>query len=82
MLQLPTNGQHIFEVSIYNKDVRTLVKENQSHAIYDDQWADNHIHDVIALDEDHARRLIAERYSSEDGFVIIGVVETENIPWY
>ena len=27
-------------------------EENQSHAIYDDHWADNHIHDVIALDED------------------------------
>ena len=50
MLQLPTNGQHIFEVSIYNKDVRTLVKENQSHKTYDDQWADNRIHDVVALE--------------------------------
>ncbi len=77
MLQLPTNGQFVFEVSIYNKDVRTLVKENQSHVIYDDQWADNHIHDVIALNEDHARRQIAERYPSDDGFVINGIVQTE-----
>ncbi len=77
MLQLPTNGQHVFEISIYNKDVRTLVKENQSHAIYDDQWADIHIHDVITLDENHARRLIAERYPSDDGFVINGVVQTK-----
>jgi hypothetical protein len=77
MLQLPTNGQHIFEVSIYNKDVRTLVKENQSHAIFDDQWADNHFQDVVAQDEDQARRLIAERYPSDDGFVINGVVQTE-----
>lgn len=77
MLQLPTNGQHVFEISIYNKDVRTLVKENQSHAIYDDQWADIHIHDVIALDENHARRLIAERYPYDDGFVINGVVQTK-----
>ena len=59
MLQVPINRQHVFEVSIYNKDVRSLVKENQSHAIFDDQWADNKVHDVIATDEETARRLTA-----------------------
>ncbi|MBC8338302.1 MAG: hypothetical protein ISR51_05915 [Rhodospirillales bacterium] len=77
MLQLPMNGQHVFEVSIYNRDVRSLVKENQSHAIFDDQWADNRIHDVIALDEDDARRLTAEQYPPDAGFVINDVMRTE-----
>jgi hypothetical protein len=77
MLQLPTNGQHVFEVSIYNKNVRSLVKENQSHKTYDDQWADNRIHDVVALDEDHALRLISERFPPDDGFVVNGVVQTD-----
>ena len=76
MLQLPTNGQRIYEISFYNKEVRSLVKENLSHEIFDDQWADNHIHDVVAKDEDHARRLAAERYPSVDGFVINGIIQT------
>jgi hypothetical protein len=76
MLQLPTAGQQVYEVSIYNKEVRSLVKENQSHLFFDDQWADVHVHDVMALDEDHARQLIAERFPPEDGFVIEGVSPT------
>jgi len=77
MLQLPTKGQQVFEVSLYNKDVRSLVKENQSHLFFDDQWADNQLHDVVALDEDHARELICERFPPDDGFVIEDVVQTE-----
>ncbi|MBT3306632.1 MAG: hypothetical protein HN377_09125 [Alphaproteobacteria bacterium] len=77
MLQLPTNGQRVFECSIYNKAVRSLVKENQSHEIFDDKWADDLIHDVVAVDEDDARRLISERYSPDDGFVINAVVQTD-----
>lgn len=75
MLQLPLNGQRIYEVSFYNKDVRSLVKENQSHKIYDDQWADIHIHDVVAQDEEHARCLAVERYPSDEGFVINSIVQ-------
>ena len=77
MLQLPTNGQHVFEVSIYNKIVRSLVKENQSHHYFDDQWADMQIRDVIAHDEIEAWKLIAERFPPDDGFVIEEVTLTE-----
>ena len=76
MLQLPTNGQRIYEVSFYNKEVRSLVKENLSHKIFDDQWADNHIHDIVAVNEEQARMIIAERYPSGDGFVINEIVQT------
>ena len=76
MLQAPTQGQHVFEVSIYNREVRSLVKQNQSHLFFDDQWADNHIHDVVAQNEDHARLLIAERYPPDDGFIIEDVVQS------
>ena len=30
MERTPHNGDHVFEVSIFNKDVRSLVKENMS----------------------------------------------------
>ncbi len=70
MLHLPDNGRQIYEVSIYNKEVRALVKENQSHSYFDDFWADIRIQDVIARNEVEARKLIAKRFPPEDGFVI------------
>ena len=77
MLQQPTNGQQVFEVSFYNKEVRSLVKQNQSHLFFDDQWADRQVHDVVALNEKHARKLIFERFPADDGFIIEDIVLTE-----
>ena len=76
MLQVPTAWTRIFEVTIYNKDVRSLVKENQSHLFFDDQWADDRIHDVLAEDEAQARALVAERFPPGDGFVIDAITPT------
>ncbi|MEK9673104.1 MAG: hypothetical protein VW268_11475 [Rhodospirillaceae bacterium] len=47
-----------------------MVKENQSHNIYDDGWTDPHVHDVVARDETKARQMIIERFPPDDGFVI------------
>ncbi len=77
MLQQPTNGQQVFEISIYNKDVRSLVKQNLSHLFFNDQWADKQVHDVVALNENHARKLISERFPPDDGFVIEDIVLTQ-----
>ena len=76
MLQQPKNGHQLFEVAIYNKEVRSLVKENQSHNFFDDHWADTQLHDVIARNEGEARELIAERFPPGDGFVIQDVHTT------
>ena len=70
MLQIPCNGNQVFKVALYNKEVRALVKDNQSHDFFDDQWADTHFHEIHAKDEDDARRRVGERYPSVDGFVI------------
>lgn len=70
MRQFPCNGQKIFEVSIYNREVRSLVKDNLSHMYFEDHWADPHKHDVCAKNEDEARALIANRFPPDDGFVI------------
>ena len=77
MLQMPCNGHQVFEVALYNKEVRSLVKDNQSHDFFDDQWADTHVHDVIAKDETDARRQIDERFPSADGFVVERVAITK-----
>lgn len=77
MLQSPNNGHQVFEVSIYNQEVRSLVKENQSHNYFDDYWADSQIRDIMAKSENEARRLISERFHPDDGFVIESVHETQ-----
>ena len=76
MLRSPINGNQVFEVSIYNKEVRSLVKENQSHSYFDDYWANSQIRDIMAKNESEARRLISERFPPDDGFVIESVRET------
>jgi len=77
MLHLPNNGQHVFEVAIYNQEVRSLVKENLSHDFFDDYWADTQLRDVCAKDMNEAKKLIAERFPPEDGFIVEKVAETD-----
>lgn len=76
MLHQPIAGHALYEVAIYNKEVRALVKENQSHTYYDDYWADVQVRDIIAHDEGEARDLIEKRFPSEDGFVVETVTES------
>lgn len=76
MLQRTTAGQRVYEVSIYNEEVRCQVRENGGHHHFDDQWADVRVRDIIARDEQEARRLIAERFPPDDGFVITDVTPT------
>lgn len=65
----PSMGQ-VYLVKFYNKVVRALVKDNQSHSFFEDHWADVHTQDVVAGSEDEARSKIASRFPPEDGFVI------------
>jgi len=76
MLQRTSADQRVFEVSIYNKEVRSQVRDYGSHHHFDDNWADVRVRDIVASDEQEARRLIAERFPPEDGFVITDVTPT------
>lgn len=73
MKRTPNSVDRIFEVCIYNKEVRSLVKENQSHAFFDDHWADEQVRDVMADSADAARHLASTRFPPDDGFVITSV---------
>lgn len=75
MLHLPSSGYQVYEVSVYNKEVRALVKRNQQHCYFDDHWADVQVRDVVARDESEARTLISERFPTEDGFVVKDVCQ-------
>ena len=70
MLQHRANGYQSFEFTLYNREVRAAVKENQSHALLGDHWADVQIQDVRAHDEQEARTLIAKRFPPDLGFVV------------
>jgi len=70
MLRQPFGDQSIFEVTLYNKEVRALVKENQSHLLFEDHWADPQVRDVVAKSESEARDVIASRFPEDAGFVI------------
>ena len=74
MLHRPEAGNRVYEVSLYNKDVRALVKENRSHSFYEDRWADIQKYDVCARDEADARAKVGRKYTPEDGFVIQSVL--------
>ena len=76
MLQIPTNGHRVFEVSIYNKDVRAMVKENEHHHFYEDQWADVHVRNITARDENEALALISKRFPPDQGFVVQRVMQS------
>ncbi|MHC8494113.1 hypothetical protein ACTU44_15575 [Thalassospira sp. SM2505] len=62
--------QTVFEVELHNQAVRECVKENRSHEIFDDRWADVQTHEVAASDEHKALAMIENTYPSSDGFVV------------
>ena len=70
MLQFPWKDLKPYAFEVYNKKVRTLVKNNLSDGLLDDYWADTQVRDVIARNEDQARALIDDRFPSNEGFVV------------
>ena len=76
MIHPPFSKGHLFEVSLYNKDVRALVKDNKSHNLFDDHWADRQIHGIVASDAQEARTLAKQRYPQKEGFVIESVTNS------
>jgi len=73
------NGRQLFSVSIYNREIRSLLKQNTGPRFFDDQWGEIHVHDVIASNEEHARALISGHFPPDDGFVIEEIKQLS--PW-
>jgi len=70
MFAVATGNQKTFEVGIYNKEVRSCVKENVSHLDFGDEWADVHYQNIVAESQAEALIMVADRYPPEKGFVI------------
>jgi hypothetical protein len=73
MIRPPFSNGQLFEVSLYNKEVRALVKDNKSHNFFDDYWADRQVHDIVARDAKEARVIAKQRYPGKEGIVIESV---------
>ncbi len=73
MYEFPTNGRQAFQVGVYNRDVRALVKENKSHDGIRDEWADVQRQEVLALNEQEAKEIMLRRYPEAQGFVVESV---------
>ena len=72
-LNCPRPGSRAYEVFIYNRQVRALLKENASHRDFDDRWADQMCQVVEATDAEEAKARAAHYYPPEAGFVIAAV---------
>jgi hypothetical protein len=70
MLNLPNNGYKVYEVQLYNEQVRAMAQRRKRHSFFDRQWARAQVRDVVARDESEAWALITERFPPEDGFVV------------
>ncbi len=62
-----------YEVVVYNKQVRALVSQGESHAWLSDSWADIHYVEVEASSILAARLLAASRFPAHRGFVIVEI---------
>ena len=70
MLNLPNNGYKVFEVQLYNEEVRALAQRRHRHSAFDRHWARPQVRDVVARNEAEAWLLISQRFPPEDGFVV------------
>lgn len=64
-----------FEVTLYNKAVRRLTEEGESHPQFDDGWGDQRFIQIEADSPEDARRKVFGRYPERKGFVIIDIIE-------
>ena len=76
MLNLPDKGYKVFQVSLYNEQVRGLAERRKHHCHYSLTWANEQVRDVVARDEQEALDLINQRFPPEDGFVIQRVMQS------
>ncbi len=73
LLYCPRPGYKNWEVHLFNRDVRAMVKDNRQHGFFSDIWADDQMTVVEAQDAGEARAIASHHYPPESGFVISGV---------
>lgn len=72
-LYVPREGCCKFSVAVYNQTVREAVKQNKTHHVYDERWAEEKHMEVVADDAEGARTKVLQQYPASEGFVVTGV---------
>jgi hypothetical protein len=65
----------LYEVSVFNQEVRDAMKKGERHSFLKDDWATIHWIEVRAHTPGTARQKIEIRYPSSHGYVITDVEE-------
>jgi hypothetical protein len=60
----------MFEITIYNKEVREKVEAGEHHSRFADSWADFQYIEIDAPNEEQARAQIETMHPNTQGFVI------------
>jgi inner membrane protein involved in colicin E2 resistance len=66
---------NIYEVVIYNTEVRRYVEFDEKHPRYDDGWADSRYIELPALNIRSAIRKIRSKYPRSRGFKITAITQ-------
>lgn len=77
-LNVPRDGCSKFSVAVYNAAVREAVKQNRTHHVYDDKWAERRHLEVVADTPEEARKRVVEQHPASEGFV---VEDVEKLPF-
>ena len=64
-----------FEITIYNKEVRQKVADDEHHRRFTDDWADMHYIEIEADNEEQARALVEVMHPCVQGFVMDEILE-------
>ena len=64
----------IFEVGVYNREVRQLVEIGASHPMYNDSWADLSWIEIRADDLESAKRRARVKFPEAQGFVVVDIM--------
>lgn len=66
-----------YEITLYNKQVRSKVEAGEHHQQFQDAWADFRYIEMTADNEDQVRDRIERKYPETHGFVIENIRRTD-----
>jgi hypothetical protein len=69
----------VFEIGVFNAEVRAALNEGEHHKHLKDEWADIHYFEIEAPDQQQAMQQMTRRYPPARGFVLASVVRMREI---
>ena len=65
----------MYEVAIFNQEVRDAIARKEQHERYTDDWGTTQYIEVAALNEEMARSKVSQQHPANKGFVIEDIFE-------